>query len=640
MNNQNLIFTKLEGYSGIRLKNNMPLVFRPGINLLVGRNGCGKTNLLRLIQQVAQNKGDLNGRIESSYFFKILRNCIEKKGASIEKRFGEITIVEHTIKGKKGNIKLHLKNVPEEFVAHNIIQNGIGFQHNIGMKVNTVPVSFSQIHGVQNPPKFEMAGYVSANVLSREHDNKVHSIMEGPIKSISDFIRNRMNEFYQSDEFITRIIELEKSINEKFSRFLGTTNKEVKVNVSDIATSGQATLSLMDNGNFIQSADVSTGEAILLNLVFSLAIAKDEGCEVLNLDEPDIHMHDDMIQVLVNELSELSRILPNSIIVVASHSTVFIEKLAALGREMVNIITFDKQRNVSNSNSDIELINALSRNGVSFSPLMLSKKRNIFIENQLKGGKDQRDFLLKFFSPEDPPNIVPIGTSGNVQDNDSFNGIFEEILNISELNSVGIQDGDIWFKTHLREYLKGEITLSRFISKLKQKKGAYIKSTEMIANSHFFNFWEIENLYLMDEVLDCWKHKKNGDQLTKEGYKKFLIQRQKDISKEYFNMFYKSIVRIRPDNKGTTKGTHEFIKKRFLEINDIFRDIEILEHRMTSLVDAIRENNLTHWVPGKEIKKYLENEGYLFDDECLDFEKLKISIELRKILDISSRAFG
>jgi recombinational DNA repair ATPase RecF len=52
MNNQNLIFTKLEGYSGIRLKDNMPLEFRPGINLLVGRNGCGKTNLLRLIELI------------------------------------------------------------------------------------------------------------------------------------------------------------------------------------------------------------------------------------------------------------------------------------------------------------------------------------------------------------------------------------------------------------------------------------------------------------------------------------------------------------------------------------------------------------------------------------------------------------
>ncbi len=104
---------------------------------------------------------------------------------------------------------------------------------------------------------------------------------------------------------------------------------------------------------------------------------KDENCDILILDEPDTHMHDDMIQVLVNELSELSRIVPNCIIAIASHSTAFIEKLAALGNSAVNVITFDKNRKVSNSQSDIDLINALINNGVNFSPLMLSRRRNL-----------------------------------------------------------------------------------------------------------------------------------------------------------------------------------------------------------------------------------------------------------------------
>ncbi len=47
-----------------------------------------------------------------------------------------------------------------------------------------------------------------------------------------------MNEFYRSDEFIGRIKTLENAINKKFNLFLGTTNKEVKINLNELATFG------------------------------------------------------------------------------------------------------------------------------------------------------------------------------------------------------------------------------------------------------------------------------------------------------------------------------------------------------------------------------------------------------------------
>ncbi len=111
----------------------------------------------------------------------------------------------------------------------------------------------------------------------------------------------------------------------------------------------------------------------------------------------------------------------------------------------------------------------------------------------------------------------------------------------------------------------------------------------------------------------------------------FLLKFDRVLSKEYFNTFYKSIVRIRPDNKGTVARTHAFMKTRFSEINDIFCDSQ-LETRMKSLIDLIFKSNLTRWLPGKEIKTLLENSGYSFDDNNIDFEKLRISRDLRKIL--------
>ena len=583
------------------------------------------------MQQIATDKGDLKDRIESSFFVKHCQASLKKKGPSIESRFGTITIAKHSLNGEKGSLKMLLKNVSEEYVLKNIMRNGNGFQSNIEIKCNKVPVAYRQIHGSLSPPKFEMSGYMSSNLFSREHDNKIHSIMEGPMKSVSEFIKKRLIEFYESEEFITKIRDLEDVINTKFTRFLGTTNKAVKINYSDIGSSGRISLSLMDSGNYIQSIDVSTGEAILLNLVFSMTLAKDEGCDILCLDEPDIHMHDDMIQVLVNELVELSEVLPGCIIIVASHSTALIEKLAALGKHMVNIITFDNERNVSNSQKDVELINALQRNGVMFSPLMLSRRQNIFIENQFKGGKSHKDFLMKFFSSENFPNIIPIGSSGNVQDSDSFTSVFEEILRASDVASVGIQDGDIWFKPQLVSYLKGEIKLTEIVKTLKSQKGAYIRSDTMKSNAYFFNFWEIENLYLMNELLVCWKLN-NGIHLTKERYIELLHQKQSIICQEYFGTFLKSIAHIRIDKKPIQK-TRVTLSKKFESIENLISDVTGLETKMKSLVDSILNKSLINWVPGKEIKKLLEIEGYSFDDSTFNFEESELTKQVREILN-------
>ena len=77
MEKKELIISKLEGYSGIRLLNNQPLTFKPGINLLVGRNGSGKSNLIHLINSLGNEKFDLKSKIESSYFSELAKTINE-----------------------------------------------------------------------------------------------------------------------------------------------------------------------------------------------------------------------------------------------------------------------------------------------------------------------------------------------------------------------------------------------------------------------------------------------------------------------------------------------------------------------------------------------------------------------------------
>jgi energy-coupling factor transporter ATP-binding protein EcfA2 len=631
--NRNLTITKLQGYSGIHLKDNRPLVFKPGINLLVGRNGSGKSNLISLVQQIVTNRGDLKERIESSCFAKHLQKCLKKTRTNIESRFGEVKIAEYKLGGKAGSIRMCLTNIPNDSVVKNLLRPGEKFDGHIEIKVDRLPLKFLPIHGSQSTVKFEMNGYINTNVLSNEHDNKAHKIMEGPIRSVSDFVRGRILEFYQSEAFVSKMKQLELSINEKFLKFFGVTKKKVKINSHDLSVSGRISLSLMDGKNYIESAYLSMGETTLLNLVFSLTLAREEAYDILTMDEPDIHMHDDMVQVLVDELSELSRLLPKTIIIVASHSTAMIERLAALDKKQLNVITFDNDRNVSNDNGDIELINALSRNGVKFSPLMLSKRSNIFIENQLSGGREQRDFFLKFFSKDNLPNVIPIGSSGNVQDTSSFTSVFEEILNVSNVRSIGIQDGDIWFKENLKNYLIGKHSILFFTNLLSGNHGTYI-AAKTGHNLFYFNFWEIENLYMMPDLLQFWRDKRRKP-LELGGYKNFLSKNSKVISDEYLKTFYKSLVRIRVDRNLPVNNMRTTLSNKFEEIQAIITDE--LPQKVDTLIHEFLNKDLLNWFPGKEIKKRLEKEGYSFECSAQDFEGLMISKHLRIILTSPKR---
>ncbi|MBL7840597.1 MAG: ATP-binding protein [Cyclobacteriaceae bacterium] len=631
MGKNKLIISKLEGFSGIRLKGNRPLVFKPGINLLVGRNGSGKTNLMSLIQRIATGRGDLKNRIESSFFVYHLKEAAKGNAVDVEKRFGTVTIANYAFGDRLGSIKMTLTNCDQPHVIKNLLEPGANFEHHFGLSHDDFDAKFTYLSGNESPIKFESSGNVNANPLPRVHDSKAHKLMGGEIDLVKEYLHRQMLEVYRSPEFIARITKLEEAINLMFAKFLGTANKNIKIDYHDIGTSGKTSLSLMDHDNYIDSINISTGETILLNLIFSLSVVKEEKLKIVAMDEPDVHMHDDMIQVLVDELFELTKVVPDCIFIIASHSTALIEKLAVKGKESINIISFDQDRRVSNNERDVDLINALSQNGVKFSPLMLSRRKNIFIENQLNPQKDSRSLLMKFFVPDNVPNIIPIGTSGNVKDVDSFNGILKDILRNKDINAVGILDGDMWFKDKLKDYLSGKTSLSEFISNLIAQERAYIPSGSS-SNLYYFNFWEIENLYLLGELRTCWKDK-SGNPLTMNHYLEILNQNRDVVERQFLKMFYKSIIDIKPNQGFSVAKVREFIDQKVGNIHRAIPDnaVEMVEE----LASEIHRKNLLNWLPGKEIVSLLKSKDFKFDDNSIQYENLVASIRIREMLELN-----
>jgi hypothetical protein len=349
---------------------------------------------------------------------------------------------------------------------------------------------------------------------------------------------------------------------------------------------------------------------VLFNFIFGLGAASAACFDVLCLDEPDIHMHADMIQVLVDEITELSSKHADSVIIIATHSTTLVEKLANLTKHDVNIVSIDNDRLVSSSGDNVELVRALNRNGVAFSPLMLSKQRTIFIENCYRTGQDHQAFLSKFFLDDNRPYIIPVGNSDNVGDSESFTAMLEDIVKAPGMRSVGIQDGDIWFKKEMAEYLQEKVELPELLGRLKDIEGA-VFAGEAHPKSHFyFNFWEIENLYLADELIDCWLGP-NDIPLGLHGYEVFIRKNRAMIVKNYFTTYFNYVVKVRPKKTGSPIEALAGFDKKVKDIR-AFLAAPGLDERMNALVDALMENELRQWLPGKELRNLLRDQKYKF----------------------------
>ncbi|MEQ8928188.1 MAG: ABC transporter ATP-binding protein, partial [Fulvivirga sp.] len=167
MSKQELIISKLVGYSGIRLKNENPLRIKPGINLLVGRNGSGKTNLLKLLQFISRGEADLTRQIESEFYQNQIQISKGKNSDSIRDAFGQVTIVEYKVENTVGSIFIKLKDNVDDMT--NLV-NLSSYQNNI-VPVNSGPnLNWHNINHSGSIRKLEMSGYMRFNFFSSSSD--------------------------------------------------------------------------------------------------------------------------------------------------------------------------------------------------------------------------------------------------------------------------------------------------------------------------------------------------------------------------------------------------------------------------------------------------------------------------------------
>ncbi len=537
--------------------------------------------------------------------------------------------------GLRGQINYCLQNnsffesTPLTIRRHHNVRNSKNFKaHRIKTGANIEEVTTSFVFEKLNKEKI-IPIKTSENIQGSDS-----SIYYPLIEDISNDIDSKYKDVIQ--DFINKEITIlndklkkfEKNLTSKLKSYWEHVIKNVKIQTIDEQNRFRFISILEDGDNEIAFDTLSDGEKNLFNLIVSINTAKETKPDLIIIDEPEVYMHDDMIRKLVSEICTLSNELPETCIMLSTHNTVLIEELASLD-ESVNLIVFEDKQ-IYNSEQDIDFINALQNNGVRFSPLMISKKPNLFIENTGKQGAKHRDFYLKFFHPQNKPNVVHIGSSGQVKEHGKILETIENIVNVDKTHyHNGVIDGDVWLtmESKFQNYLFGDSDLEEVIILLKNQTEFYIPHSDK-PNIYYFNCWEIENLYLLEELLVYWKA--SNESLTKDKYINILKGEKDRLCESWSKTFYRSQLKpIYFDKKVEDYETK--LKEAKIELSKVKSQTSKIEQRLSDFFDELIKEDLLHWMPGKEVKALLESKKHKFENNH-DFNDLEVAQEIRKII--------
>lgn len=248
---------------------------KPGVNLLLGKNGSGKTRSLRMLDNASRNQQGYNP---------------ESAKSEIEKITDE-QLVYISIKDANN----------QQTVA--FLKNG----------------SWQSPDRLQNKIKF----------ISSDRSVKGQLATANPFKSISDFtISEQTEEINIVDEFnkaviseLLRVIkdsgqkvpELTKKIEDHYQLGLVDFEKSIKIDFDR----DPPALFLDYLNREVQLTDLSAGEKEYLYFLAFLYRVRDEREKIILIDEPELHLHSSQIRKLCELISLLAK---ENQVLIATHS--------------------------------------------------------------------------------------------------------------------------------------------------------------------------------------------------------------------------------------------------------------------------------------------------------------------------------
>jgi len=301
------------------LKYDKSIILKSGVNLIIGKNGSGKTSLLKMIDEAS--KGNNPGLVEEAH-------SEPDKKEMVRIGFGEgaeMSIMQNVKKGEG-----------TEWVAQNLLHDNVRY------------ITSQRTIASGNTTKNLLAQSISGDVAMPASDQPI-DVAEEFNKAINRELHKRLLEMRETADFLNDLQESYQSGLVDFEKFL-------KIDL----TRENAIYFLDHRSKEVQIQDLSSGEKEYLYFYAFLKRIQEDEDKIILIDEPELHLHSSQIRKLCELIARIG--LKNQIII-ATHSGEVLQYFIS----QANLILLSKGT-VTNISETEQLKTALEETGLPIDP--------------------------------------------------------------------------------------------------------------------------------------------------------------------------------------------------------------------------------------------------------------------------------
>lgn len=550
----------LEQYGPIVKADNVD--FNEGLNIVVGKNGSGKTILLDLLNYFSGQAGFEQKYINTS--FHHVKEGTEKADEVI------LCQLNAEVKEEKWIYKIVDSNIIGKIQPRTTVNN-----EDFGASTKKLLVEYIKSKRTIASTLSQQSPYETLKGM-KPQSQAPEGTIDVTASIIQDIYDSIIKIIFEKQESIKTQVQL---YTQELNNSLVDFDKEIKL---DFQRAGNFIYCVDRRKNEFDFSQLSAGEIQYLYFTFRLKslLTKEKDSTVVLIDEPELHLHSSQVFKLAELIEEVAS---QNQVVLATHSSEFIDYFSNKAQFYLLSGNFSKITNVG------EQLEAFRSLGIRFLSNYLTGPY-LLIENSsgrhLPGDVSLSSTdLVKRLITEEGQRKICISAMGSSPDDENKTKLLEEIMGSTPVNKVVLLDSDKLI------YELSRVELSKWLAFIKSKS-----KDKLI----YLPFYEVENILLQPKVLksiefseeDFWNTVKKNFEYLQASYIKTLAKRAKTLLR-----FGKI---LETNNPTEQKENMEHYSK---EVSKIFGNPDELINRAKSLLEAIIKSKDWRWLPGKEALK-------------------------------------
>jgi len=280
------------------------------VNVLVGKNGSGKSTILRSINSLL--KKDTNEDLKKSRIFNILLNngtsikhTVNELNSDTDKLIASLSELSRSIKKTQSNTKQ--KNKIDRLIK-DVLENKSNVRN---IKISAIESSDDNDDEVINSELISTVNMNANSVMALiGSDGESKTILDMEISAESKKLKDIFNNSRES------YLEIKERLESVLNKLFSESRKSIKIN------NGEIIIQWIDNNEHLTIPNLSSGERQLIYIMLKAANTSLENT-ILLMDEPEISLHLSWQENLIDSITQIN---PNCQLIIVTHSPAILMK--------------------------------------------------------------------------------------------------------------------------------------------------------------------------------------------------------------------------------------------------------------------------------------------------------------------------